>query len=167
MAVGSPPPDGRSLDRAARGSPARCGLSGFPVAVGPAVGAHGGDGGVGSVVAGLRFDPMPTALLRDGRAAGGRLIEPRELLGFSRHSRFSGAGLATRSGADEREGAAVGGAVRTGAGVANPWGILAGLRFVSLPESRALPSPATKRPRRVDAKRRPRTESGWLPGGGS
>ena len=45
MAVGSPPPAGRSLDQAAWGSPARCGRSGFPVAVGPAVGAHGGDGG--------------------------------------------------------------------------------------------------------------------------
>ena len=45
MSVGSPPPAGRSLDQAAWGSPARCGRSGFPVAVGPAVGAHGGDGG--------------------------------------------------------------------------------------------------------------------------
>ncbi len=164
MAVGSPPPAGRSLDQAAWGSPARCGRSGFPVAVGPAVGAHGGDGGPECQwplnIAHIAGDPVAVAAATatgSPAAGSGPFMPPsfRLRIPVRRPLGRRSDGSPWRA----RRGGAAGGPVRTGAGMANCWGILAGLRFVSLPESRAFPSPATKRPRRVDAKRRPRTST--------
>ena len=60
----------------------------------------------GGVPGELLFDQMKSVIVRDGREEGGRLIENREFVRFSRHSRLSGAGLPTLSSSDEREGGA-------------------------------------------------------------
>ena len=87
--VGLQYPSGR--DRAAWGSPARCGLSGFPVAVGPAVGARTGTCGCRRPCGtGRRADRAPASAVRSG--------DPIGRSGQRSGGRFPGQGFVSPSG---------------------------------------------------------------------